>query len=40
MDSAVNTRQADPHVNPALSTQEIEQTVSEMENSHKNYFAI
>ena len=24
MDSAVNTRQADPHVNPALSTQEIE----------------
>jgi hypothetical protein len=24
MDSAANTRQADPHVNPALSTQEIE----------------
>ncbi len=24
MDSAVNTRQADPHVNPSLSTQEIE----------------
>src|SRR3954452_6533749 len=24
MDSAVNTKQADPHVNPALSTQEIE----------------
>ena len=24
MDSAVNTRQTDPHVNPALSTQEIE----------------